>query len=135
MSKQTLIPFNKFHAEVKVKPKVGNDGYMTGELSEDTQLLLSQNMQILRFILSEDGHATPSRTNADLATLSIPQYIGRYAYNADTKSPMTNVDGTYKNIMTSSFNTKINFDFDGKNVIARINDKNYILKLEEIKDG
>ena len=80
---------------------VDKDGYFT----EPWKHIMNQLFNELQTRMSNEGHIAPSITATTLAELQgkpdIDELEGGLLYNSDTDKLIVNIDGTYKEVLTT----------------------------------
>jgi hypothetical protein len=76
---------------------VDKDGYLT----EPWKHVLEQLFNELQKNMSDESHIAPSQANLEIAQLNVSELSGGLLYNTDTKKLIVNIDGTFKDVLTT----------------------------------
>ena len=71
------------------------------KLSQIWKDTLEQLFNELQKNMSDEGYILPHLTTAQITELNIPKYIGALVYDTDTNKANVNINGTFKEILTT----------------------------------
>ena len=72
-----------------------------GDFTEPWKHTLNQLFNELQTNMSNESHIVPSQDTSNITTLNVSDYAGGLIYNTDTKKLMVNIDGTFKEVVTT----------------------------------
>lgn len=72
-----------------------------GKITEIWYNVLNQLFIQLQSNVSEEGYKVPQQTTANITTLDTAASTSALIYNSDTHKAMVNINGTFKEILTS----------------------------------
>jgi hypothetical protein len=76
---------------------VDENGYFTPEWKR----ILNQLFNELQTQMSNESHIVPHQSTAKIALLNGTKYIGGNLYNFETHKAVVNINGTFKEILTT----------------------------------
>ena len=76
---------------------VDKDGYLT----EPWKHVFEQLFNELQKNMSDESHIVPAQDNINVAQLNVSELSGGLLYNTDTKKLIANIDGTFKDVLTT----------------------------------
>ena len=74
--------------------------HKNGEMHPTWQNYFQQLNTYIANTLSPEGLQTPPQNSANIAVLNNMQSLGKIVYNTDTDTPLINVNGVFKTIVT-----------------------------------
>lgn len=92
-----MTNLNSYFLAAKASPLIDKNG----NISMYWHNYFEQLNQYITKNLSPEGLQAPTQTTANIAVLNNQSSIGRLVYNTETDTPLINVAGTFKTIVTS----------------------------------
>lgn len=72
-----------------------------GNFTEEWKNIMSQLFNELQKKMSNESHVAPSQSTTNISVLNVPKYKGGLLYDKDTNKLKVNINGTFKEVVTS----------------------------------
>ena len=72
-----------------------------GYLTDTWRLILTKLFTELQNNASDEGLIAPNQSAAIIAQLNLARYKGAFLYNTDTNKAIVNINGTFKDVLTT----------------------------------